>query len=91
MGYGTVRIILEKATSSPAELDLLKLDDAIQWVEDRGTIRRLDRGADRSVYSRNFEAGAVEMRVMRRLFASGEFTGTAASAQRVLRLLNVAS
>jgi hypothetical protein len=44
MDYGTVRIVLEKAVSSPAEVDLPKLDDA---VEARGTIRRLDRGAYR--------------------------------------------
>ena len=61
MDYGTVRIILEKAISSPAQVELPKLDGAIQWVEDRGTIRRLDRGADRNVYSQ-FEAAAVEMR-----------------------------
>jgi hypothetical protein len=30
MGYGTVRTILEKTISSPAEVDLPELDDAIQ-------------------------------------------------------------
>jgi hypothetical protein len=87
MDYGTVRTILEKAVSSPAEVDLPKLDEAIQWVEDRGTIRRLDRGADRNVYSPQFEAVAVEMRVLRRLFANGQMAGVKTSAQRVLTLL----
>ena len=85
--YGTVRIILEKAISSPAELDLPKLADAIQWVEDRGTIRRLDRGTDRNVYSLQFDAAAVEMRVLRRLLVNGQLAGATASAQRVLTLL----
>jgi hypothetical protein len=87
MDYGTVRIILEKAVSSPAEVDLPKLDEAIQWVADRGTIRRLERGADRNVYSPQFEAAAVEMRVLRRLFANGQLAGVKTSAQRVLTLL----
>ena len=83
MGYGSVRNILEKAISSPAEVDLPELDDAIQWVEDRGTIRRLDRGTDRNVYSPQFDAAAVEMRVLRRLLANGQLAGATASAQRV--------
>jgi hypothetical protein len=87
MDYGAVRIILEKAISSPAELDLPKLDDAIQWVQDRGTIRRLDRGTDRNVYSPQFDAAAVEMRVLRRLLAQSEFIGATDSARRVLKLL----
>ena len=87
MDYGKVRIILENATSSPADVDLPKLDEAIQWVEDRGTIRRLDRGADRNVYIPQFEAAAVEMRVLRRQLTSGQCAGATASAQRVLTLL----
>ena len=47
MNYGAVKIILEKAISSPAEVELTELDEAIRWVEDKGTVRRLDRGADR--------------------------------------------
>jgi len=87
MDYGTVRVILKGATSSPAEVDLSALDEAIRWVEDRGTIRRLDRGADRNVYSPQFDAAAVEMRVLRRLLAHSEFIGATESAQRVLTLL----
>jgi hypothetical protein len=87
MDYGTVRIILEKAISSAAEVNLLELDDALQWVEDRGTIRRLDRGADRNVYSPQFEAAAVEMRVVRRQLISHQYAGATASAKRVLTLL----
>jgi hypothetical protein len=89
MDYGTVRIILEKATSSPAEVDLPKLDEAIRLVEDSGTIRRLDRGANRTLHSPHFEAAAVEMRVLRQLLAHGWFAGTAESAQSVLRLLGL--
>ena len=66
MNYGAVRIILEKVISSPTEVELPELDEAIRWVEDRGTIRRLDRGADRDVRSQQFDAAAVEMRVLRR-------------------------
>ncbi len=87
MGYGTVRTILEKAISSPAEVDLPELDDAIQWVEDRGTIRRLDRGTDRNVYSPQFDGAAVEMRVLRRLLAKSQLGDATTSAQRVLTLL----
>ena len=87
MDYGTVRVILKGATSSPAEVDLSALDEAIRWVEDRGTIRRFDRGADRNAYSSQFEAAAVEMRVLRRLLAHSEFIGATESAQRVLTLL----
>ena len=91
MDYGTVRIILEQAISSPAEVDLPKLDEAIRWVEDSGTIRRLDRGANRNLYRSHFEAAAVEMRVLRQLLAHGWFAGTAESAQSVLRLLGLES
>jgi hypothetical protein len=87
MDYGTVRTILEKGISSPAEVDRAKLDEAIQWVEERGSIRRLDRKADRNVYSPQFEAAAVEMRVLRRLLANGQLAGAKTSAQRVLMLL----
>ena len=87
MDYGTVRIILEKATSSPANVELPELDEAIRWVEERATIRRLDRGTDRDVYSSQFEAAAVEMRVLRQLLAHGWFAGTVKSADRVLTLL----
>jgi hypothetical protein len=90
MDYGTVRIILEQAISSPAEVDLPKLDEAIRWVEDSGAIRRLDR-ANRNLYSPHFEAAAVEMRVLRQLLAHGWFAGTAESAQSVLRLLGLES
>ena len=91
MDYGTVRIILEQAISSPAEVDLPKLDEAIRWVEDSGSIRRLDRAANRDLYSPHFEAAAVEMRVLRQLLAHGWFAGTAESAQSVLRLLGLES
>jgi hypothetical protein len=87
MDYGTVRIILEKATSSPANVELPELDEAIRWVEERATIRRLDKGTDRDVYSSQFEAAAVEMRVLRQLLAHGWFAGTVKSAHRVLTLL----
>ena len=87
MNYGEVKIILEKAISSPAEVELAELDEAIRWVEDKGTIRRLDRGADRDVYSQQFDAAAVEMRVLRRQLTSGEDAGATASARRVLTLL----
>ena len=79
MDLGTVRTILAKAISSPAEVDLPKLDEAIQWVEDRGTIRRLD--------SPQFDAAAVELCVLRRLFAYRQLAGVKTSAQRVLMLL----
>jgi hypothetical protein len=87
MDYGTVRIILEKAASSPANVELPELDEAIRWVEERATIRRLDRGTDRDVYSSQFEAAAVEMRVLRQLLAHGWFAGSVKSAHRVLTLL----
>ena len=87
MDYGTVRIILEKASSSPANVELPELDEAIRWVEERATIRRLDRGTDRDVYSSQFEAAAVEMRVLRQLLAHGWFAGSVKSAHRVLTLL----
>jgi hypothetical protein len=87
MDYGMVRGILKGAVSSPAEVDLPTLDEAIRWVEDKGTIRRLDRGADRNAYSSQFEAAAVEMRVLRRFLAHSEFIGATESAQRVLKLL----
>jgi len=82
-----VEIILEKAISSPAEVDLPELDEAIRWVEDRGTIRRLDRGADRDAYSQQFDAAEVEVRLLRRRLAGGEYVGARASARRVLKLL----
>jgi hypothetical protein len=88
MNYGAVKIVLEKAISSPPEIELTELDEAIRWVEDRGTIQRLDRGADRDVYSQQFDAAAVEMRVLRRQLTSGEYANAAASAQRVLTLLS---
>ena len=78
-----------KGISSPAEVELTELDEAIRWVEDRGTVRRLDRGADRDVYSQQFDAAAVEMRVLRRQLNSGQYTGATASAQRVLTLLSL--
>ena len=87
MNYGAVRVILGKAISSPTEVELPELDEAIRWVEDRGTIRRLDRGADRDVRSEHFDAAAVEMCVLRRQLTSGEYASAAASAQRVLTLL----
>ena len=87
MDYGTVRSILNGAIASPAEVHLPALDEAIRWVEDKGTIRRLDRGADRDVYSQQFDAAAVEMRVLRRLLAHSEFIGATESARRVLKLL----
>jgi hypothetical protein len=88
MDYGAVRIILEKAISSPAEVNLIELDAAIQWVEDRGTIRRLDRRADPNVYSTQFEAAAVEMHVLLRQLVSRQYAGATASAKRVLTLLS---
>jgi hypothetical protein len=87
MDYGTVRTILKGAISSPAEVDLQILEEAIRWVEEKGTIRRLDRAADQNAYSSQFEAAAVEMRVLRRLLAHSEFIGATGSAQRVLTLL----
>ena len=53
MNYGAVKTILEKAISSPAQVEVTELDEAIRWVEDRGTIRRLDRGADRDATATN--------------------------------------
>lgn len=88
MNYGAVRIVLEKAVSSPAEVKLPELDEAIRWVEDKGTVKRLDRGAAQNVYSSQFEAAAAEMRVLRRQIAGGQYAGATASAQRVLTLLS---
>jgi hypothetical protein len=88
MTYGAVRIVLEKAVSSPAEVELPELDEAIRWVEDKGTVKRLDRGAAQNVYSSQFEAAAAEMRVLRRQIAGGQYAGATASAQRVLTLLS---
>ena len=85
--HTTVRIILEGVISSPANVNFPELDEAIRWVEDRGTIRQLDRGTDRGVYSSQFESAAVEMRVLRRLLVRGWFAGTTESAERVMRLL----
>ena len=87
MNYGAVKIILERAISSPANVELPELDEAIRWVEDKGTIRRLDKGDDRDVYSQQFDAAAVDMRVLRRQLAGGEYDGATASAKRVLTLL----
>jgi hypothetical protein len=87
MNHGAVKIILEKAISSPSEVALAELDEVIRWVEDRGTVRRLDRGADRDVCSSLFEAAAVEMLVLRWQVTSGQYAGATASAQRVLTLL----
>jgi hypothetical protein len=56
-------------------------------VEDKGPILQLDRGTDRDVYSSQFEAAAVEMRVLRRLLAHREFISATESAHRVLKLL----
>jgi hypothetical protein len=85
--HATVRKILEKVTSSPASINLPEFDEAIRWVERRGSTRQLDRGTDRDVYSSQFEAAAVEMRVLRQLLAHGWFSATAESAHRVLTLL----
>jgi hypothetical protein len=82
-----VRTILKAAISSPAEVDLPTLDEAIRWVEDKGPILQLDRGTDRDVYSSQFETAAVEMRGLRRLLAHREFIGATESAQHVLKLL----
>jgi hypothetical protein len=87
MDHTTVRIILEKVISSPANVNLAEFDEAIQWVENRGAIRQLDRGTDRDVYCSQFEAAAVQMRVLRRLLARGWFNGATESAQHLLRLL----
>jgi len=43
MDHSTVRIILEKVISSPVSVKLAEFDESIQWVEDRGSIRQLDR------------------------------------------------
>ena len=56
-------------------------------MEDRRTIRRLNKGAGRNVYSPQFDAAAVEMRVLRWQLTGGEYAGTTESAQRVLTLL----
>ena len=85
--HATVRKILEKVISSPASINLPEFDEAIRWVERRGSTRQLDRGTDRDVYSSQFEAAAVEMRVLRQLLAHGWFSATAESAHRVLTLL----
>lgn len=81
-----MRVILEKAIFSP-NVDTAELDEAIRWVEDRGTIQRLGRGADPNAFSSQFEAAAVEMRVLGRLLARGDFPKAAQSAQRALTLL----
>jgi hypothetical protein len=83
MNHGTIRIILEKVISSLANVNLPEFDEAIRWVEDRGTIRQLERGTDGGVYS----SAVVEMRVLRQLLARGWFNGTTDSAECVLRLL----
>ena len=88
MNHGTVRIILEKVISSPANVNLPDFDEAIRWVDGRGTIRQLDRGTDGGVYSAQCVAAAVEMRVLRQLLARGWFNGTTESAQHVLSLLS---
>ena len=85
--HATVRKILENVISSPASINLPEFDEAIRWVERRGSTRQLDRGTDRDVYSSQFEAAAVEMRVLRQLLAHGWFSATAESAHRVLTLL----
>ena len=87
MDYATVRIALEKVISAPAEVELPELDEAIRWVEDRGSVRRLDKGADANVYSSQFEAAAAEMRVLRRQLMNSQYAGATASAKRVLELL----
>jgi hypothetical protein len=87
MDHAMVRIILEKVISWRAIVSLAEFDEAIQWVEARGTFRQIDRRTHRDEYSSQFEAAAVEMRVLRRLLARGWFAGTTESAQRVLRLL----
>jgi hypothetical protein len=87
MDYGTVRSILNGAISSPAGVDVPAFDEAIRWVEDKGTIRRLDRGAGQNAHRSQFEAAAVEMRLLRRLLAHSEFIGATESARRVLKLL----
>jgi hypothetical protein len=87
MDDGMVRTILKGAISSPAKVELPELDEAIQWVEGGGTILQLDRGTDPNVYSSQFEAAAVEMRVLRPLLAHREFISATESAQRMLKLL----
>ena len=87
MNHGTVRIILEKVISSPANVNLPEFDEAIRWVEDRLIIRRLNMRTDRDEYGSQFHAAAIEMRVLRRLLARRWFAGTTESAQHVLRLL----
>ena len=89
MNHRTVKIILEKVLSSPANVSLPDFDEAIRWVEDRNTIRLLGRRTDRGVHSSQFVAAAVEMRVLRRLLARRWFAGTTESAQRVLNLLGL--
>ena len=88
MTHGTVRIILEKVISSPANVNLPDFDEAIRWVDARGTIRQLDMGTDGGVYSAQCVAAAVEMRVLRQLLSRGWFNGTTESAQHVLSLLS---
>jgi hypothetical protein len=87
MDYGMVRTILKRAISSPAEVELPELDEAIRFMEGGGRILQLDRGTDRDVYSSQFEAAAIEMRVLRRLLAHREFISATEFAQRVLKLL----
>jgi hypothetical protein len=38
MNYGTLKIILGRAISSPA-VELAELDEAIRWLEEKGTVR----------------------------------------------------
>jgi hypothetical protein len=87
MDYGVVRTILKRAISSPTEVELPELDEAVRCMEGGGRILQLDRGTDRDVYSSQFEAAAIEMRVLRRLLAHREFISATESAQRVLKLL----
>ena len=86
MDYGVVRTILKRAISSPTEVELPELDEAVRCMEGGGRILQLDRGTDRGVYSSQFEA-AAKMRVLRRLLAHREFISATESAQRVLKLL----
>jgi hypothetical protein len=87
MNHRTAKIILERVLSSPANVSLPDFDEAMRWVEGKNTIRLLDTGTDRGVYTSQFVAAAAEMRVLRQLLAHGWFRGTTESAQRVLRLL----
>ena len=44
-------------------------------MQDKAAIRRPDRGVDPNACSSQFKAAAVEMCVLRRLLAHGEFIG----------------